>query len=101
MYSLITHWPDQNPILHPCRRRRRSNHMAPPSLPRHRLKLTLLTMLLLLRLLGTMLLFLLNTLLLLLLHTLLLLLLLLVLITTRIHWHGFSPTAAGRTPLKK
>jgi hypothetical protein len=76
MYLLITHWPDQNPILFPCGHRR-SNHVAPLSLPRHTLKLSLLlsTLLLLLLLNALLLLLLLNMLLLLLLNTLLLLLL--------------------------
>jgi hypothetical protein len=65
MYLLIIHWPDQNPILFPCGRRRRSNHVAPQSLPQHMLKHNLLNMLLLL----------LNT---------LLLLLLLLFVSTRI-----------------
>jgi hypothetical protein len=48
MYLLITHWPDQNSILFLCGRKRRSNHVAPPSLPRHTLKRSLLNTLLLL-----------------------------------------------------
>jgi hypothetical protein len=48
MYLLITHWPDQNPILFPCGRKMRSNHVAPPSLPRRTLKRSLLNTLLLL-----------------------------------------------------
>jgi hypothetical protein len=60
MYLLITCWSDQNPILFPCGRRRRSYHVAPPSLPRHTLKLSLLlTTLLLLCFLSTLLLLLL------------------------------------------
>jgi hypothetical protein len=72
MYLLITHWPDQNPILFLCGRRRRSDHMVPPSLPQHMLKLSLLLstlLLLLLLLLNTLLLLLLNALLLLLFNT--------------------------------
>jgi hypothetical protein len=72
MYLPITQWLDQNPILFPCRRNRRRNHVAPPSLHRQMLKLSLL-----------------------------LLLLTMLLLTTRTPKHGFSPTAAGRTPLKK
>jgi hypothetical protein len=71
MYLLITHWPDQNHILFPCRSRRRSNHVAPMSLPQHTLKLSLLIATLMLLLLSMLLLLLLNTLLLLLLNTLL------------------------------
>jgi hypothetical protein len=68
MYLLISHWPDQNPILFLYGRRRRSNHVAPLSLPQHMLKLSLLllTTLLLLLLLSTLLLLQLNMLLLLL-----------------------------------
>jgi hypothetical protein len=82
MYLLVTYWPDQNPILFSCGCRRRSNHLAPSSLPQHALKRSLLlTTLLLLHLLTTLLLLrLLNTLLLLLLNMLLLLLL----VSTRI-----------------
>jgi hypothetical protein len=69
MYLLITHWPDKNPVLYPCGRRRRSNHVAPLSQPQHMLKRSLLlSTLLLLCLLSTLLLLqLLNMLLLLLL----------------------------------
>jgi hypothetical protein len=75
MYLLITHWPYQNPILFLWVRRRRSNHVAPMSLPQHTLKLSLLlTAQLLFLLLSTLLLLLLNTLLFLLLNTLLYLL---------------------------
>jgi hypothetical protein len=42
MYLPITQWPDQNPILFLCGRNRRSNHVAPPSLPQQTLKLSLL-----------------------------------------------------------
>jgi hypothetical protein len=76
MYLLITHWPNYNPILFSRGCRRRSNHVAPTSLPWHKLKfsLLLLTMQLFL-LLSTLLLLLLDTLLLLLLNMLLRLLL--------------------------
>jgi hypothetical protein len=47
MYLPITQWPDQNSILFPCGHNRRSNHVAPLSLPQHMLKLSLLTLLLL------------------------------------------------------
>jgi hypothetical protein len=57
MYLLITHLLDKNPILFPCGCRRRSNHVAPPSLPQHTLKRSLLlTTMQLLRLLTTLLL---------------------------------------------
>jgi hypothetical protein len=59
MYLLVTHWPDQNPIIFPCGPNRRSNCVAPLSLPRHTINLSLLL------LLNTLLLLLLNTLLLL------------------------------------
>jgi hypothetical protein len=42
MYLSITQWPDQNSILFPCERNRRSDHVAHPSLPWHTLKLSLL-----------------------------------------------------------
>jgi hypothetical protein len=97
MYLLVTQWPDQNSILFPCGRNRRSNHVAPLSLPRQTLKLSILLLLIvpllyILRLLTT------------------LLLLFIIgslksdrtppLLTTRTLSHGFSPTAR-RTPLKK
>jgi hypothetical protein len=47
MYLPITQWSAQNSILFSCRRNRRSNHVPPPSLPRHTLRLSLLTLLLL------------------------------------------------------
>jgi hypothetical protein len=47
MYLPITQWPDQNSILFSCWHNRRRNHVAPSSLPRHTLKLSLLTQLLL------------------------------------------------------
>jgi hypothetical protein len=53
MYLLITHWPNQNTILFLCGHRRRSNHVAPTSLPRHTLKLSLLLLTTLLLLLLT------------------------------------------------
>jgi hypothetical protein len=60
MYLLITHWPDKNPVLYPCGRRRRSNHVAPLSQPQHMLKRSLLlSTLLLLQLLNMLLLLLL------------------------------------------
>jgi hypothetical protein len=77
IYLLITYWPDQNPTLISCGRRRRSNHLAPSSLPQHMLKRSLLLTTLLL-------LCLLNMLLLLLLNMLMLLLLLLLLVSMRI-----------------
>jgi hypothetical protein len=47
MYLPITQWLDQNSILFPCGRNRRSNHVAPSSLSGHTLKLSLFTLLLL------------------------------------------------------
>jgi hypothetical protein len=75
MYLLITHLPDQNPILFSCRSNMRSNHVAPPRIPQHTLKLSLflLNTLLLLSTLHLLITPLLKTLLLL--NTLLLLLL--------------------------
>jgi hypothetical protein len=106
MYLPITQWPDQNSIIFPCGRSRRSNHMAPPSLPRHMLKLSLLTLLLLIGPLPYILRLLTAPLLL---TTLLLLFIViylksdrtLLLLTTRTPQHGISPTAARRTPLKR
>jgi hypothetical protein len=51
MYLRNDQWPDQNPILFRCRRNRRSNHVVPPRLPQHMLKLSLLTLFLLIELL--------------------------------------------------
>jgi hypothetical protein len=48
MYLPITQWLDQNPILFPCGRNRRSNHVTPLSLCHHTLNLRLLTLILLL-----------------------------------------------------
>jgi hypothetical protein len=48
MYLPITQWLNQNPILFPCGRNMRSNHVAPPSLPHHTLNLSLLLTLILL-----------------------------------------------------
>jgi hypothetical protein len=48
MYLPITQWLDQNSILFPCGRNRRSNHVAPSGLSGHTLKLSLFTLLLLL-----------------------------------------------------
>jgi hypothetical protein len=45
MYLLVTQWPDQNPIIFPCGRNRRSNHVASLSLPRQTLKLSILLLL--------------------------------------------------------
>jgi hypothetical protein len=42
MYLPITQWPDQNSIIFLCGRNRSSNHVTPPSLSRHMLKLSLL-----------------------------------------------------------
>jgi hypothetical protein len=56
MYLPITQCPDQHSILFPCGGNRRSNHVAPLSLPWHTLKISLLTLFLLtyiLRLLTT------------------------------------------------
>jgi hypothetical protein len=58
MYYHSNYW---TKILFPCRRNRRSNHMAPLSLPRHMLKLSLILLIgplpYILRLLTTPLLF--------------------------------------------
>jgi hypothetical protein len=91
MYLLVTQWPDQNSILFPCRRNRRSNHVAPLSLPRQAFKLSILLLLLIVPLLYI----------LRLLTTLLLLFIIgslksdrtPPLLTTRTLSHGFSPTA--------
>jgi hypothetical protein len=48
MYLPITKWLDQNPILFPCGRNRRSNHVTHLSLLRHTLKLILLFIVILL-----------------------------------------------------
>jgi hypothetical protein len=78
MYLPITEWPDQNPILFPCRHNRRSNHVTLPSLPPQTLKLYLHLLLTTLFLLTTMILLIMP----LLLTTLLLLTMLLLLLTT-------------------
>jgi hypothetical protein len=48
MYLPITQWPDQNSILFPCGRNRRSNHVTPLNLSQHTLKLSPLLSLILL-----------------------------------------------------
>jgi hypothetical protein len=106
MYLPITEWSDQNSILFPCGRNRRSNHVAPSSLPQHTLKLSLLlTLILQLTRPLPYILCLLTTpvlLTMLLLTTLLLLFIvrslksdrMLLLLTTRTPEDGFSPIAA-------
>jgi hypothetical protein len=102
MYLLITQWLDQNPILFPCGRNRRSNYVAHLSLPHHTLKLSLLFIVILLL-----------TLTFLFIGRLLYILYLLFIVGSlkrdrtitqfRVHKpeDGFSPISTRRTPMKR